>query len=120
MPVSTRQMYYLALARAIEIGPRKVSVNKVPTAAYFLTKTELKLLFVENGYSARRKAWMNNIVDWRMFGTWVEDGFDDETKPVKYVYFNTLDARDLQRLHMFAEDNHCVNCYPEIPEGTTA
>lgn len=111
MVYSTRQMYYIALANAIKNGPRIISRNGVTVAAYSMTKNELKLLFVDNGYSPRRKAWMNNVTDWALFDAEVSKNFADVNSENGYVIFKTLSDDAQIYLRMYAEDNS-VPSYP--------
>lgn len=57
-------MYEIALAKAIELGPRRMSIGTSAYAVYGLRKCELRKLFVECGYSPRRRTWITCIQDW--------------------------------------------------------
>lgn len=116
MPLSTRQMYYVALDNATEKGPRIISGKKGDVAAYSLTKKELKLIFAENGYSPRRKAWVNNVLDWELFGTIVSEQFDDYGSDKGYVIFTTLTKVAMDNLRYYA-DEHSIRYYPHPEPG---
>ena len=111
-------MYDIACNRAIDIGPRIVGINGISTAAYVLTKTELKLLFAENGYSPRRSAWVKNVCDWTLWDVYISQGFPEDRKG-GFVAFKLIGPSPITYLHMFAEDND-VPYFPHLDSGSVS
>lgn len=117
MVYSTKDMYSIALATAIDNGPRAISVNGQLTAAYCLSKNEVKKLFVDHKYNPRRSAWVNSVMDWNEFYDVVVPK-DFENVPNCWILFTHIGEKNGQALHMFAEDRDCTY-YPK-PVGSTA
>ena len=116
MVYNTKAMYDLALARSLEIGPRVINLNGKPTAAYAMRKTELKRLFVEQGYSPRRHTWINNVKDWDMFMALIP--MDFEAEGIQFdpaIIFTAIPERSHLELSLFAQDQR-VPHFPTYQE----
>lgn len=117
MVYSTRQMYRIALDLAIKNGPRVVGKDGKSTAMYMLTKRELKILFVENGYSPRRRAWINNILDWTLWEVYISPEFAEDRTENGFVAFKLVGNKNISALHFIAENND-VDYYPHLDSGS--
>lgn len=85
---NSKTMYELAKAKAIAKGPRKFR----KLAGFALTESELKHLYLTEGYSPARKVWERNAALWEEIG-WVKAynvGINDEK-----VYYFILDPEEL-------------------------
>ena len=117
MVYSTKQMYDIALAIALDNGPRTIRIGGKETAAYCLSKNELKRIFVEHGYNPRRHAWVNSILDW----TWlcnvlVPKEIKDDTVQNCWIAFSYVGDTKLLYLKTYAEDNN-VSYFPRSIES---
>ena len=108
-------MFDIAEAAAIEQGPRILMIEGKQTAVYALSRNELKAIFAEHLYQTRRKTWLQNIEDWRMYGAIVPKGIADRIKLEEpfHVIFTRLLKPDMITLQMYAEDNKI----PRIPSS---
>lgn len=106
----------IALELAIKKGPRIIGMNGKETAAFMLTKKELKILFVENGYSPRRKAWINNILDWSLWEVCISPGFGENHTDSGYVAFRLVGDKNITTLHFVAEDAN-VEYFPHLNDS---
>lgn len=120
MVYSIHQMYTLAQARAIGLGPRLISLDGVWTAGYILTKTELKALFREHGYNtATRRAWLNCIDAWKDYDALIPKSFYEEPEQSWAVAFNHVGNQAMIYLRSIASDK-CVPYYPPVIESAGA
>lgn len=110
-------MYRIALDLAIKNGPRVVGKDGKPTAMYMLTKRELKMLFVENGYSPRRRAWINNILDWTLWDVYISPEFDENRTETGFIAFRLIGDKNIGTLHFIAEEND-VEYFPHLDSGS--
>lgn len=87
---NSKSMFGLAKAKAIDYGPRQYG----KCAGFYLTKTELKTLFIEEGFNVSRPTMNNYIGVWRELNyvyAVKQDGFDE---PVFFFLLNdTEDGR---------------------------
>ena len=122
MVFTTKQMFDIAEAAAIEQGPRILTIEGKQTAVYALSRNELKMIFAEHLYQTRRKTWLQNIEDWRMYGAIVPKGIADRAKLEEpfHVIFTRLLKPDMVTLQMYAEDQN-VPTFPSFKDtGVTA
>lgn len=65
MPPGSNDMHEIALAKAVEYGPRVFNICGTPRLAYGLTKIEARLLFQRFGYnSTTGSRWRGVISEW--------------------------------------------------------
>lgn len=115
MVYSTRQMHDIALARALENGPKILHIGDDDVAAYALSKKELYKLFVDHGYSADRTRWISTIQKWgdeRLWNDVVAKEMADKNNWSCHVVFREVDKDNLLKLLMFAEDRG-IPAYPK-------
>lgn len=122
MVYTTKQMYDIAEAIAIENGPIIIGIEGIQTAAYALPRSELKKIFGNNGYQTRRRTWLENIEDWRDYNAIVPKGISEKgALPTPFfVVFTLLAPRDLLTLRMFAEDENVPYFPRPEDDGVTA
>lgn len=93
---NSKTMYGLAKAKAIEYGPRQYG----KCAGFYLTKGEMKTLFIEEGFNTNRPTMGNYIAVWLELGyiyTIKQDGYDEP------VHFFLLDDGEDGRYIFAAE-----------------
>lgn len=120
MVYSIHQMYTLAQARAIDQGPRQISLDGKWTIGYIQTKTELKALFREHGYNTNtRKAWLNCIDAWRDYDAFVPSTLFDQPDQPWAVAFNHVGQQAMLYLRSVASDK-CIPYFPPVIESAGA
>lgn len=115
-----KDMHRIALAIAIENGPKLVRVNGENYGAYALTKLELQKIFVmDNGYSADRSAWKKVVCSWGDRNLWadlVAKEFMQDGNWSMNVIFMSLGRDEITRLKMYSEDHHARALYKDADE----
>ena len=91
---------------AVEKGAQEViSASGTRTAAYTLTKAELKVLFEAHGFNTRGVGWLNMIDRWRICGEFVPPEKTLKTEDDWWVAFLRLTATEKLYLESFALHN---------------
>jgi len=102
-------MHALAERKAVEMGPRVLSVNGQENLAYYLTKKELSKLFSMNGFNTDGVPWLKQIN--KFVEVWNEVGpnsarilnKEDNNWRICFVHLN---QSDLITLKFFSEDKN--------------
>lgn len=111
MTKGRESMYWIAYAKAVEHGPRVLTLNDGRKASvYCLSRSELKTeVFAPNQFNTNGKTWLDYINSWKE-----NKGDRAPSKAVimsptssdwAYVFLD-VDKDDLVDLKMFAENNN--------------
>lgn len=108
MTKGVHAMHGLSERKAIELGPRILTINGKTRACYYLTKEELKVLFAKNGFNPNGVSWLKQIICfkeiWGEVGPSVQTILDPEQDEWQIIFIN-LDATSLLNLQLFGENN---------------
>ena len=113
-----KDMHRLAIAKALELGPRLIRANGELLAIYGLSKKELKKLFVvDNGYSPKRSAWLSVIDSWSDPDLWgdvvAREFLKDGNWNAHVVFMYAFSSEDITRLKLYAEKHNARAMYYE-------
>jgi hypothetical protein len=117
-----RDMYAKALAKALEIGPRKVIIKGEMVYSYVLFRDELEDLFSEKHYATDRVTWLNHICRWTKWDVMVPAKNGEELKKNKgnwCILFGLLGSEEWRIIHNMAMNEDC-SYFPELPGGLNA
>ena len=102
---SSATMRDLAKAMAVKKGGQEVKIKGTRTAAYTLTKAELRQLFELNGFNTKGVSWLNMIDRWKICGEFVPPETTLKTKDNWWIGFMTVTEKDRFDLESFAAYN---------------
>lgn len=102
---SSATMRDLAKAMAVKKGGQEVKIKGTRTAAYTLTKAELRQLFELNGFNTKGVSWLNMIDRWKICGEFVPPAATLKTKDNWWIGFMTVTEKDRFDLESFAAYN---------------
>lgn len=117
---SPKDMYRLALAKALKNGPGIIPVNGERIACYYLNRKDTEDLFEDNHFKLTRCTWRDDLEEWPRYGAVVpKEALNPEFRMNWFIIFKNIDKDCHLTIRMMAEDSSC-GYYPKNPEGVGA